>query len=193
MPYILVCLVWSCRWSAETWTGSLFQTLAARCFGRRLCRPLGWVPALLQLLLDRLHPLCSKKQEVEKNECRTCKEQDGGCTLCSNDTPTLDLTTLPTLSFSVTSTAVSLAAIVLFRWPVTGSRLLEIAGEDKTISRNSSIIRRVALECWAGGQERRGRNTSLQALLSFSVSAQHTSVTSTIFNLTYDWMISSIK
>lgn len=66
--------------------------------------------------------------------------------------PTFDFTTLPTLSFRVTSTAVSLAAIVLFSWPVTGSKVLEIAREGKRqISRNPSIIRHV-IE--AAGKER---------------------------------------
>lgn len=41
--------------------------------------------------------------------------------------PTLDLTTLLTLSFRATSTAVSLAATVLLSCPATGSRILEIA------------------------------------------------------------------
>lgn len=40
---------------------------------------------------------------------------------------TLDLTTLVTFSFSVPSTAVNLAAMVLFIWPVTGSRLFDMA------------------------------------------------------------------
>lgn len=44
---------------------------------------------------------------------------------------TFDLTTLVTFSLSVPSTAVSLAAMVLVSWPVTGSRLLAMARQDK--------------------------------------------------------------
>lgn len=44
---------------------------------------------------------------------------------------TFDFTSLVMFSFKVPSTAVSLAAIVLLSWPVTGSRLLEMSGRDK--------------------------------------------------------------
>lgn len=45
--------------------------------------------------------------------------------------PTLDLTTLVTLSFSVASTLLSFAATVLLRCPTMGSRLFETAGEER--------------------------------------------------------------
>lgn len=128
VSYILVCLVWSCHWFVETWTGSLVQKRAAQCSERCLCRLSGWAPASLLLLLDQWRRWCSVKPKwIWWMEVAWWDnlEQDRR----ENQTLAFDLTTLFTLSFKATSTAVSLAATVLLSWPVTGSRLFEIAGD----------------------------------------------------------------
>lgn len=48
---------------------------------------------------------------------------------------TLDFTSLVMLSFSVPSTAVSLAAKLLLSWPATGSMLLEMPRDSTTMSK----------------------------------------------------------
>lgn len=92
----------------------------------------------------------------------------------SEPATTLDLTTLVTLSFRVTSTAVSLAAIVLFSWHVTGSRLLEIAKERERGRNQQELCYNSACEQDSRkstemshphirGQERWGKKTPLSA------------------------------
>lgn len=164
-PHILGCLVWSCHWSVETWTGSLAQTQEARCFGTPLCTPPGWAPAWLRRRLDQWRLSCSGEEaatgdihvQEAKKQTRNKHSIDGrgsGCWVVSP--PTFDLTTLLTLSFKVTSTAVSLAAMVLLSWPVTGSRLLEMAEDGTELRRQINKSERVIKDA----AEKNGNNLS---------------------------------
>lgn len=105
-------------------------------------------------------------------------------------TLTLDLTTLSMLSFRVTSTAVSLAAIVLFSWPVTGSRLLEIAAEElrRQISKNSSKIRQVT-----SFESRRGEAGKQSSRGCRALAPQFSYVGFAIFILLLPGLTSSLK
>ena len=125
--YTLGSPVWSCRWSVGTLTDSPCQTQATQSSERLPYRPSGWCPAVLQSLPGQSRLLCSGNQEEFLWVCM--KHEKCFDSSLTHTTHTFDLTTLMRFSFKVASTALSLAATVLLSWLVTGSRLLEIAGE----------------------------------------------------------------
>ena len=144
--YTLGSPVWSCRWSVGTLTDSPGRTQATQSSERLPYRPSGWSPAVPRSLPVQSRLLCSGNQEEILWVCIVLQ----GASLASHEawtvfvlsqnihTHTFDLTTLMRFSFKVTSTALSLAATVLLSWLVTGSRLLEIAGEKRNTTRTTN-------------------------------------------------------
>lgn len=133
-----------------------------RLFVRRLDGPLhgfggGSTNGICRVLGKRQQQETFMFKRRKNKQTRNKHSNDGrgsGCWVVSP--PTFDLTTLLTLSFKVTSTAVSLAAMVLLSWPVTGSRLLEIAEDGTELRRQINKSERVIKDA----AEKNGNNLS---------------------------------
>lgn len=176
LTYIPACLVWSSRWSVGTCSGSLSRTRAARCSGRCPCTPPEWAPASLRPLLDRWRPSCSAHGKNGSSwEGRDNKKKVAvAAAFRRGRTLAFDLTTLLTLSFSATSTAVILAATELLSWLVTGSRLFEMAGEvgkqlTKVDLQKEHHLKESRRSKWE--EQRKNRNISHQTAVRVSEKA----------------------